>query len=890
MKNKLTYIKKFNRNIIFSFTGVFLLTIGFSSWSVCTGGEGTTTQGNINVSDTITYKDSFKLKINKEYDREEFLNGANVSDPNNYYKLESELTWKNKNSNSNYNGDLTDYFSIYDSKDPTGENSPFLYNYETSKNINFENYKIAFNDEGGSLTSTIHYAYNYDYVDTNNSSFDQNEINRQMEIVSNLINPQNGNEVEWGECQTSGFPSGIKVYYTKVLLSNNYEYRFHVFYHCVGSNTICRADSSYNSSVTESSTQNVTPSLTFVSLTDQSSVQKNGAASLVVRATNLSNSTKTISLSQNRFNNVAGQDGEFDVVDLNKTLSDFEPYYNLCDSYALTHSEEIKPIKNGQTVEVEAISQIDESSNISNSNNPWFYVVGTRNKITNSSNITYYNGYRYYFFYFRMQDDKLCVASVNNTTGVSSPTGVSNSASNNYNSSNSITNSEWPLVIVRTNNGESYNFEGQSANSNANSSSLTPYSRYSRSYVRYFVTFKKNESSNYSNISDNYVYFNGDYYNNIDKTKKREDFDKDSLINYLKVNNSYYNNLPSGDETIFEEYYNEDLPYLYFIISKRKKSNNKYYYFAINMFCYFTGDNSTNNNQIKLTQVNYSGNSTSNETDSDLFTINVHSESDTSYPSYISESYHDEASYIYYDVSYTNNNGSVVNAKNARLNFASNAGSSLGYKHSDFNCTALEQNNEKFNSIYSFNNYYSLYNEIDKDKDYSFNAYLKTHSSGRNVWNFSGYYNRVGYATFVDFSNIYTFSSSLYQTNYSAQGTTENNTNKFITEDEMDSNYYVESAEPYYVSRKDPSMVEYTFKNSMTNDIKKYFLYVPSIGNTTKDRVHLILDKIKTKNINFDYNMTLIPKNDEIKNNMQKIVNCFDFDLNISIKNYEVFR
>lgn len=876
-------------NVILTSLIVAYISLGFSSWTITSGLEGIDESKNITSDDLKESNDSFKLKLNKSYDKTEFLENVDTDliDSNQIDKLEANLSWTNNKSNSNYSGNLTDYFYLYDSKNPASENSPHLLNEVTDEKLYLENHKITL-DSGttGNINSTMYYSNVYDLVDTSKTTFDKTEIDRQMKIICNLINPQNGTEVIYGECAINY--NYLKVYYTRTTTnSNTYEFRYHFFYHVKGSDDICRYDTSYSGNGIDTSTDaSIVPTITINSITT-SQANKDTNFNINYTATNLSSGTKrSINLLESRFSTSAGNDSNYDILDLNKTNEDFQILRTGFENFCKTYANSIKPTVSNATVEIEYIDQDSEGSNINNFNNPWVYVTATRYKITSiQDNVTYYNGLRYYFFYYRMQDNKVNVLSINNTTGLGDISGsVYNSSSKGYDANYSITNPDWPLMITRTNNGESYNFDGQTSNSNSNYSALVPYSRYSRSYLRYLVTYKKNDSSNYSTISSNLVYFDGgDYFNNINKSKTKDDFNKEALINYLVENNGYYNSLPSGTETIFEEYTSEEFPYLYFLLSKRKTSDNKYYYYAVNVFCYFTLDNTSNNSQIKLSQFNYQTN-VNNASSDETFNFTLHGENDAN-PTYISDSYHDEASYIYFDVEYMNVSN-LVTVNNGKHNIGNNAGASYSsYKLLGYNFNEEEKVEEIYNNYYNFLNSYNIYYEIDNSRMQNFNAYIKD-----NTWYFSGYYTRKNVNSFTTFNNHYTFSNSLYQRRYSSGGTNNSGKNIQVTTSELNEDYYLDNVEQLYLSQKEFILLDYNFKNGVTGDLKTYTTQVFGLGVRAKAKAYQVLDRNNSDKFNFEYTITLIPKNDEVKSNMQNILKCFDFNLNVDIKQYGVYR
>ena len=868
LKNKFLKNKVSNK-LLLALMLTTTITVGFSAWMITTDMQGTTLSGTLNNATIQTESDFGNLNFSKRYNKSTFLSSVDtaLTDSNHLDKLKTTLSWENKGNNSIFAGNLTDYFDIYDPNYPVSKDSPYLKNKETNEDIYLENHQIVEeSNTSGSIVSTVHYQNNFDYIDTSNTSFDTTQIIKHMESLKCLLDPMNGNEVTYGKLSIGSSYSYLMVYYTKVQISSSsFQYRYHFFYHVVGSDTVCRMDTSYSSSATDTSTTDVTPTITINSVTRQTN-KTSSTATRISYSTSINSSARNLDLNQMRFNATAGNDANYDVIDTLKETSDFSSYKSQMTTFATSYSESIKPSISNATVEIETLTQDDVAANIDNSCNPWIYVVATRCKVTPSSGDTYYRNYRYYFYYYRLQDNTLNVTSVNNTSGVIS-------------TGSSYTNTEWPLMTTRSNNSQSFNFNGTSSSSNANKSSIVPFSRYSRSSLRYSYTSKSTATSNYSGITDLMVYFDGaTFFNNVDKTRTSADYDEEILIDYLKTCNSYHNSIPSGETLHFETFTDPNYPYLFFIKSYRETASNKYYYFTTNMFYYLTSLNTTNNNLMKLYQDRLAT-SSSSAYSSNTFEISLHTETQSSYPSKISES-HELSSYLYVDVTY----GTATPSKNRNFTFGNSVNSQAsGYKIYSFNAShnAFEEN---IKDVYSLLNAYTIYYEVDETKEMRFNSYLYN-----DRWYFSGAYSRKNIVASTTFNNSYTFAPSLYNCIYSTTSATPSGVNTYISSTDMDSSYYLSNTSLITLSQKEIVQVKYDFSNN-SGGLQSFNMQLVNLGGRAKARVQTLFSRIKGDTLTFDYHIKLRPKNETYLNNMETILNCFDFNLDIQMVNEALTR
>lgn len=845
---------------------------GFSSWVMTNDNATYSTESLISVGDNGNNADQIGININKHYSKSSFFSGVDtsVSNSGQIDRLNTKLSFVNNKSNSSYQGNLDDYFDFYDPKYPDSELSPYLYNIDTNQRLYQENFKIGENYIEGNLI----YSHCYDIIDQTKTTFDNNEIQKHLNVLSSLLDPQNGNAVEFQEIvptiESGEIVNFIKVYASRVKISEgSYQFRYHFFYHVTdkGVTSMVRADSSINATATDTSTTSDYPTMTFTNVSTTATglnqtfsnlnSDKRTATSLkysrVVNGT--AKSALTLTVNSNFYSSTAGQYPDYEVIDMFKTKDDFASYKDTMLNY-------IQNISFNKTVtvsgaEVEIVNE-DEEANLAHSIMPWFYVYASRYKVG-----SYYRNYHYYFFYFSRKDGNLHLVRDMTTNGY---------LAGNYSST------EWPIFEIISNNTQAHTL-GNVAITTGNRSALST-SRYGRVYFRYALNYIKNDGAYSTSITYCTPYFGTVNYDYIDKTKTKDDFDYEALVQYLFDNNSYYKNL--GTDTIENKsFIDNNYPYLYFILSRRKTADNKYYYYYVNMFYYSHGENSSNNNMIRTSQGRYITSSSSATTSSDWFSIALHSPDQASYPSVITENHTTGNSIIYFDLSYYNTANNVATSKNQSLSFF---GNTFGNYRRDQGYDVNNVNDYPYDDVYNVNNQYSLYYQVDEEKNNIFNAYL----GSDNYWYFTGIYFRKNY-TKVRFDNKYVFNSSLYgYKEYSTASATQSGVNTYISGDMMDGSYRLEKTNLINISHKEATIAEYVFTNG--SDYKKYYLTLPSIGTRTKFTTKNVFDKINSDSVDFTYHLTLRPKNDEVRRNYKAILKCFDFNLNISMKQDKVIR
>lgn len=848
---------------------VSLLGVGFSSWVITLDEATYSNDYSFNVGDNITSADKIGIQINKNISKEEFMGSTDESVSNSGVidKLYTKLTYLNNGKNSLYPNKLNDYFDVYDPRFPSSEESPYVYNGNTGQKLYQEN----FYESDDYIEGNMFYSSCYDIIDKNNKTFDETEIQSHLNIISDLLDPQNGSEVSLQELiptvESGADVSFIKIYASRVKISDtSYQFRYHFFYHVTDSNKIIRADSNLTTSPTDTAATEDFPAITL------KNINANASDNLDKTFSNLNTNKRTItqlkhsrsfngtvkqdvtfSLNSTYYNNTAGNDPNYEVIDMFKTKSDFNNYKSEMLSYIQNLSFNSNVNENGAMVEI--VSEDDEE-NLKHTNMPWFYVYSSRYKVN-----SYYKKYHYYFFYFSKLDGKLHLIRDKTENG---------QLNGNY------TSSEWPVFEIMSNNMQVHTL-GEVNTSVNYRSSIIP-SRYGRYYFRYAINYITNSGSYNKSLTYATCYLGSDYNDIVDTTKTSNDFNGDALIKYLTDNNSYYKNL--GTDIVENiSYTDERFPYLYFVLSRRKTTADKYYYYYVNLFYYTYGNNSANNMLIRFSQARFVTSTSTATSNQEWFKIDIHSTDTSTYPSKIMDKHDGGSSVLYFDLSYYNSSNALTKSLNQNISFFSNL---FGNYSRDKNFDLI--NNNHCNDIYNVTNVYSLYNNIDYNKKNIFNAYLGSDS----IWHFNGIYYREN-SSRVKFDSAYSFNSSLYGfEEYSAASTSTSLPNKVITSSVMDRSYYLKETKLLKFSNKESPIIEYVFTNN--SEIKKYYLALPSIGTKTKFFVKNVFDKITNDDFDFTYNITLRPKNEDVKRNYKEILKCFDFDLSISMKQEQVIR
>lgn len=843
---------------------VALFSSGFASFLINIGVKSAETAGDISVGDfyedSSLTDDAITLSFKRSYNKNDFLSNTDFDsvDSFSYDKFNAKFSWKNNQTNPLYPGELTDYFDLYDKKFPASKQSPYAINIETNETIYFENH-FSYDS---SLTSSLYYQSTYDYVDFSNKTFDQNEIDRQMEIVKKLISPMNEYEVETAELsiQENFNYNGNATYYKydyqtgglKIIGSRTtkdgktYEYRYHFFYHIKNSQELFRVDSSIGTSATDNSNSTTWPTITLTrgDNSNQRTYKKRVSRSMTYQSSFSPTSNKSIVLNQFKFDNNAGKDSNFPVPNVNKTYDDFSPRFDEIKEFIKKFSFNVNPTVANS--EIEYITQSDENSNITN-NFPWFYVFASRYKVT-SGNTTYYRNYHYYVFYFDSFSGRLCmIGNINSSNGL---------VSGNYTSENR------PLFELLSNNVESHKF----ANGNVmSSSSFTPFNKFSIGYIRYVYSYFDNNGNNSTNSTDVF-YFASDYYNEIDKSKVQTDFNTEILINYLKASNTYHKNLLSGESLEFKEYEDPSFPYLKIIQSRRKTADNKYYNFITNIFYYCVGDNSSNSSQATLNQIRKQTNASEATSNNEWFSIKFHSEIADSYPSYIASDNHAKTTTIYYDINYFDKNNQEKSLTNQSQSII---GNSYGYLAMVDDGGLPDDEFSKRNIL----NTYIIKNNIDMNRKHSFNSYI----DDDGYYRFSGFYYLENRNAKTYFDNKYSFSNaSLYNRFYSGASATESAPNYFLKASDYNKELFCWNDKLIYLSQYESPLLEFC------NDSGDFiYLLTPGQGNKTKSQAKFIFDRVNSNTLTFYYKITLSPKKDEYKTQLKEILSCFDIDVEL---------
>ena len=866
MKN----MKLFKNNKIRVFGGLSFLAflscfaVGFSSWVLV--GDNAHIENNeyINSGEAIDKTDSIDLKFNKQINKSTFLANADNtnSDDTKIDKLVAKLSYSNNNYNSNINGNLNDYFYTYNPNRPYGEESPYIYNNETNQKIYFENHF----ENSTSLESKDFYSKSYLIPDTSNSSFDINEINLSLNSIKKLIDPMNGNGVEFQELSVTKETDAtfninwFKIYGSKIKVNDtSYQFRYHLFFKST-SGKLSRCDSSINSSTTDTATSDIGfPTITIKKNSVLYATKENN--SYIRYSTSLSASNKIIYLNENNYNNTAGQSCDGEIIDYTKGRDDFVPYKSNMLSYIKSLSFNVSPTLSN--CEVEYVSQ-DDTPFVTVGNFDNFYIYASRYKYLSGNNY-YYRRYHFYIFYFSKKDGNIYL--LYNT----SPNGIIDG---------NFTSSEWPLFEICSNNMLSNHTLGGSVISNRRSNLYYNNRWVPNQYVTAIYNFKKNDG-NYNGINSINFYFGNGFYNHINKNLKQSDFDFNALTKYLLKFDSNHNN-PGTNSIEFKVLEQNEFPYLYFILSRRKTTDNKYYYNVINCFFKYEGITDRSNTQFAYSNFLTFRNNISNATNiSNWYNVNLHSTDVATYPSLIADVNDSSITYLYFDISYYNEKDTLINEKN-KYKLIFNDYYSDNKKDSNY---FYNVSGNKYINYDSYNpgNIYSLYTFIDNSKK-DFYAYLK-----EGYWYFTGNYRRVNISSKTYFNNKYCFAPSLYGFEYySNSKATEDTQYKYITTDIMDSSYSFNYAEVIYLGNKENYIVRYNFKNTRGLS-KDFYLNLNNNGTRNKYYAKNFFDKCGSDLLTFTYHINLRPKNEYVKLNYKEILKCFDFSFDLYIEEMEVF-
>lgn len=752
---------------------------------------------------------------------------------------------------------------MYDPYYPASENSPYLENEESKQNLYFENHY----EEDESIESTMYYQQNYTLVDTTKTSFDSTKVDIILESIKSLLNPENGNGVtiqEMSMTAVSGLsvPNYLKFFVSKVKTSDTaYQFRYHILFYAKGSSDIKIASSHSDSTATHIKTSDVSfPSGEITAINIK--ITKREGNSSITFTSKFEDESKSISISfPTCFENSAGYDRDYDVIDIARNKDSFASYKTKMLSYIQSISFNVTPTISNSTVEI--LSEDDEESNLKNHNLPFIYAYVSRYKVISGSN-TYYRNYHYYYFYFSSYDGNLKI--------------IYNKAEAGFLTSN-LTSSQYPIVEICSNNAQTHTFGTANI---AKRSRIIPYSfnNYNNSIIVTIINYLNNSNVK-TNVDFTYYVNTSPYLNLIDKTKTEKDFNYNDCVNYLKENVNHYTSLGSDETLEFKKFTDSKFPYLYFVLSRRKTSSTKYYYFVINTFFYSTGDNNNNVSYFRRAEKYYRNVLSQATNQSDWFNISIHAENASLYPSYIGNKHNETSStYIFIDFSFYNEKDVLTTSPNQQINIFTNAFST--------NCgdtSFIDESNGSrilHNDVRNQLNSYNIMNKLDESKPIRANVYLKD-----GVYYFSGYFYKENNNNKVTFNNKFAFIASNYGYSYfSPNSTSESGYRKYIYESDL-SGYKFKNVSYKSFSQKENPVFIFTFENNH-GSIKEYALRMDGIGARAKYYSRSFFEKHKSDKINFTYNINLKPKNNDVKDNYKEILRCFNFNLDLKMVQKEI--
>lgn len=162
------YLKKrFNKNtdkVIVCFSSIFFVTIGYSSFIINVPSGDTFISEDFIIAEESTINNEIpyiELKYRDKLDKNIIYSETSDVNINRYNPLKIEkmnmvFSWSKK-PGSSIVGNLTDYFTLYNSKDNYSDFSPYFYDGLSSQNVHFEENIL----NNSSLTSKLYFSNIY---------------------------------------------------------------------------------------------------------------------------------------------------------------------------------------------------------------------------------------------------------------------------------------------------------------------------------------------------------------------------------------------------------------------------------------------------------------------------------------------------------------------------------------------------------------------------------------------------------------------------------------------------------------------------------------------------------------------------------------------------------
>lgn len=848
---------------------ISLFGIGFGSWTLSGEnqnityniGSGTTDNGSTTLSN-----DYVDISVNKRIKKSELFKNTDTAgtDSNAVDKLRADFSFSNKNTNSDYNGELTDYFDIYDIDNPTSNDSPYLYDNASNNTIRLENHFLSDNK----LSSFLYYQPTYDLIDTG-ATFDDAELKKSMDSIDYIISPvyevqcpantylftpsknytaqyQDITSTCFLKDGTTSFTSKynyLRIYCSRTIddASTYGHYRFHMFYYAKtgSSHVLRRIDSGVYNATDVTFTDGTYPRLKLSADNNTNTSKKTNfqLTFYIEKSSNTWGRSFTFAFNLGT-NNTAGYDNRYEVIDQTRTASDFNNEECTKIVNELMNKNYSTLLSNSQY----SSEYIDDSNAaLSHDDQQYFKFYASRLNFSSGSNV-YTRNYYVYVFYYIPNSNQMRVANIGNFFA------------NNYS-----TSTDWPTIYIH-----------RTTWSGSASSSALQVNKNSSSYIRVSLTRLKTDQTTYERIQGTYYFGSNNYNESINKDVIFTNEKKEQVVTYLKkavadfkdsstytaevlTDESNIVNRPSGN-------------YFYFVSVRRKSISSSKYYFDKLYVVYYNKfyDN-----------VSYTAFTTGYLSSESVGTTM------SEWNTYTINNYHFSDSNIS-DLSTLNITKKGYNSKNTLV--SSTGTITLGatsYK-SDYTINNLDEINR---TAYTIANRYSLQNNIDYDKDSNLYIYCDAKSTTDSKIVYKCYYKY-----YIDNS----YSAKTINTAIGANLNSINNIfiggymNATNATDITPDKYSYLKHELYSLNEKNETKIAVYFRDKETNEIIKIYVST-GCGARTKGFLYRYTDVSKSEYFDLTYKIRLRAKNENVKNNITKILRCFNYRLDISMEKYDVY-
>jgi len=848
---------------------ISIFGIGFGSWTLSGENQNITYSigsGTIDNGGSTLSNDYVDISVNKRIKKSELFKNTDTAatDSNAVDKLRADFSFSNKNTNSEYNGELTDYFDVYDRNNPTSNDSPYLYDNASNNTIRLENHFMANNK----LSSFLYYQPTYDLIDTN-ATFNEDELKRNMDSIDYIINPvyevqcpantylftpskkytaqyQDITSTCFLKDGTTLFTS--KYNYLRIYCSRTIDdssayghYRFHMFYYAKTGTThvLRRIDSGVYNATQITFADGTYPRLKLSADNNPNATKRSNFQLTFYIEKALNTWGNTFSYNFNfGTNNNAGYDIRYEVIDQTRTSSDFNDEECTRIVNELMNKNYSAQLSNSQYT----CEYIDDSNAaLSHTDQQYFKFFASRLNFTSGSNV-YTRNYFVYVFYYIPNSNEMRVANIGN-----------------FFASNNSTSVDWPTIYIH-----------RTTWSSGASSSVLQANKNSSSYIRVSLTRLKTDQTTYERVQGTYYFGSNNYNESIDKNIRFTNEKKVQAVEFLKKYVADFKDASTYTaEVLTDESNIVNRPsgnYFYFVSVRRKGTNSlKYYNDKLYVVYYNKFYDNISYSAFTTGYLSSEGAGTT-MADWNTYTINNYhfSESNTS------------------DVSTFNITKKGYNSKNTEV--SSTGTLTLGatsYK-SDY---AISNPDEIDRTAYSIANRYSLYNHIDYEKDNNLYVYCDEKSTTDSKIVYKCYYKY-----YIDNS----YSAKTINTALGANLSTMDNVfiggylNATNATDFTPEKYDYLKCELYTINEKNETKIAVYFRDKETNEIIKIYVATGN-GVRTKGFLYRYTDISKSDYFDFTYKIRLRAKNETVKNNITKILRCFNYRLDLSMEKYDVY-